>query len=120
MSYSVEVDLGELDQAVQDVIEKLGGAGEMLANFLEQRIIPILRSEAGSQRRVRTGTYMNTWEAEQEDAESAVVTTEAPYWTYLEFGTSRGIEPMPVVGDAVDAIHDELGAYLSNAMSVGT
>lgn len=103
---------------MSSLADKLGNSGEILEGFLQSRIIPKLEGEAGSQRKVRTGTYSGTWAAEQVDEDSAQVTTDAEYWVWLEFGNSRGLVGKPVVGEAVAVINSELGAYLAGALTV--
>ena len=118
MSIDVQVDTSQLDAYMEDLREKLGSFGTMIADYLKSSTIPQLEAEAGSQRKVRTGTYMGTWEAEQDGEDAAVVTTEAYYWKFLEYGTSRGIQPKPVVSDVLSSLGEDLEQYLERALEL--
>lgn len=98
--------------------ERMGTLGEVLAQFAGSVLIPRLEAAAGSERNVVTGTYSGTFDAEVEGSEGAAVTTEAYYWKYLEYGTSRGIKPKPIVPDAIENIQEELAQYITDGMSL--
>lgn len=116
MSYSVEVDTSDLQRLLSDLEGKFESVGDMLVQFLGDRVVPQLEAQSGSQRNVKTGTYSGTWRAEQEGDKAATVTTEAPYWRFLEDGTSRGIQPKPVVAEVVATIPGELSDFLTGAI----
>jgi hypothetical protein len=118
VSYQVEIDHASWDSFADRLEGKLGSPGEILAQFLQSDIIPELEAEAGSQRNVRTGTYSGTWEAHQEGVSEAVVTSDAPYWKFLEWGTSRGIKPKMVVLKVILDIPERLMQYIGEALEV--
>src|SRR5207245_4246768 len=75
LSYNVEIDISQWDRLRSTLEEKFGSTGEALAQFADDRLVPQLEAEAGSQRNVVTGTYSGTWEASAEGDDAAVVTT---------------------------------------------
>jgi hypothetical protein len=119
LSVTVEVDTSELDGLIESITEKFGSMGEIFEQGLDTIFIPRLEAEAGSQRKVRTGTYAYTWEALAEGDDSAIIRTEADYWIYLEYGTSRGIAPKPVVQLVVGSSISDFMEYVVNSVFVG-
>ena len=117
MSYSVSVDLSQWDALSQDLMDKLGSFAEAVVGFMEDYTIPQLESESASQRNVITGTYSGTWQAEAQGDDEVDVTTNAYYWVYLEYGTSRGIKPKMVVGAVVASMPGDLVQYLTNYLT---
>jgi hypothetical protein len=115
MSYQVDIDTSGLKETLAKVEGALGEFPEMIGDFLDDRVVPVLEAEAASQRKVRTGTYSGTFEV-QIEVDGASVTTEAYYWVFLEYGTSRGIKPKPVVGEAVLGMVPDLAVYLGTAL----
>ena len=118
MSYQVDIDHSLWDSFADQLDGKLGAMGEMLTVFLQSDVIPELESESASQRNVRTGTYSGTWQAENESELSSVVTSEAPYWKFLEWGTSRGIKPKMVVLKVIADIPERLVQYVATALEL--
>jgi hypothetical protein len=148
LSYNVEVDTSNWDDWKAQIEEKFGAMGDFLQQFLENRIIPQLQSEAGSERRVITGKYMNDWQARSE-GQGAVVETDAYYWVFLEYGTGdkpramgfrkpvnprfrargalsegsfmrtgQGIQPKPIVAEALANMGDDLTHFLAEALGL--
>jgi len=143
MSYTVSVDLTDWNRLKDELADRFDSIGQMLMQFADGRIIPQLEAEAASQRQVRTGLYSGGWEARQEDEKTAVVTTPAYYWKFLEFGTLTkrtafrkrgsggillartggkgtiglggpgGITPKPVIGKVLTTVKDDLVHFLS-------
>jgi hypothetical protein len=113
----VTVDTTALEPYAAQIQEAFGSMGELFRQFLDDRAIPPLQSEAGSQRNVITGRYMNDWEAEVEDPVSAIVKTDATYWIFLEYGT-RKIKAKPVVQEVVQAMVGDLGPFITDALSI--
>jgi hypothetical protein len=56
------------------------------------------------------------WEVEQTGELSATISTDAYYWRFPEYGTSRGIEPKPVVHDVLERVLPELSEYILGAL----
>jgi hypothetical protein len=116
MSYNVTIDTSKVQAMMAKIKDKMENSGGFLEQFLENRVVPQLESQSASKRRVRTGTYSTTWEARSDSANSAEVTTDAYYWGYLEYGTSRGIKPVPVVGGVIQNIQDDLVHYVAGVL----
>ena len=117
MSFSIDVDTSQLDTVMQNLLEKLGGISEIIATYCDESVIPALQAGAGSARHIRTGTYEGSWEVEQNGKE-VDISTEAYYWIFLEYGTSRGIKPKPVVAPVVDIIVKELPGYIVQELTL--
>ena len=117
MSLSIEVDVSDLTDYMDAQKERFGDMGDMLEQFLDSQIIPQLEAQAGSQRKVHTGLYSGSWEASAIDDNSAVVTTDAYYWVFLEFGT-KYIAPVPVVQDVAKEMGEPLTEYISEALGL--
>jgi len=114
---AVTIDISGFTSKMDDVMDRLAEIPDYVEDYIESAVIPTLEAEAASQRNVRTGTYAGTWEVESDD-DSVSVTTDAYYWPYLEYGTSRGIQPKAVVGVAVDQIKTELPNYIIQALDL--
>lgn len=105
MSVVVDVsDISELANVFADF-------GNIVAEFLEEEIVPVLQDRAAGERNVRTGMYSGDWDVET-NADSVDVVTPAYYWIFLEYGTSRGIRPVPVVHESASG----LAAGLANSI----
>lgn len=118
MSVQVEIDTSDLERYVRNIEAKFGSLGELLRQFLDDRAVPALEAEAGSQRNVVTGTYSGSWLTDVEDEFTAIVTTDAFYWVFLEYGTHRGIKPKPVVMEVVRAMIGDLGPFIVDALDL--
>ena|SRR5712692_10199978 len=118
MSFEVSVDTRQLEQWATELHEKFGELGSLLEEYAQTEIVPVLEAEAASQRKVRTGRYSGTWESSERDERSAIITTEAFYWIFLEFGTSRGIEPKAVAEQGVKEIKRGIQDYLVQALDI--
>jgi hypothetical protein len=116
LSFTITVDTSELESATEALNEIFSNWSDLIEQFLDQYTIPELQAESGSQRQVRSGTYSGTWEVQVESSDEVSITTEADYWIYLEYGTSRGIAPKPVVGQVIQQVPDEIGEFLSKAL----
>ena len=101
------VDKSQFDE----FLAKFGTLPEIIATFADEAVIPQLQSEAGSQRNIITGTYEGTWDVVASESE-VDITTNAEYWVFLEYGTSRGIQPKPVVHEVAQTIPQDLGPYI--------
>ncbi len=119
MSFNISVDLTGLNRWKDKVQDRFENMGDILTQFCQSRVIPELNSEAGSQRQVRTGRYMEDWSVEQTDESSATISTDAFYWKFLEYGTSRGIQPKPVVHDVLERVLPEVSEFISGALDIG-
>jgi hypothetical protein len=107
---SVDVDLSDYNRLIDEIKQKFGSVGDAVQQFLDNEVVPVLQSQAGSERNVVTGRYMNDWEAVS-DGESAHIETDAYYWKFLEFGTGT-IAAKPILPEAVKAIEDGLGEFI--------
>ena len=115
--YTVEIDFSKWDAYREQIREKFENLGNFLNQFLGDRVVPRLQAESASQRRVRTGLYSGSWQNLQDTSSSAMVINSAFYWKFLEFGTSRGIRPVPVVGDVIQGnLINDLVEYLGTAL----
>lgn len=117
MSYQVTIDASQWQAYAEQLKEKFGSLPEYIEQYMSSSMVPALQSSSASARKVRTGTYSNGWEADS-DSKSAFITNEAPYWRFLEFGTSRGIQAVPVAGNAVEKMVSELPAYISKGLDI--
>lgn len=113
--FTVTVDTSQWDDFREKLEAKFQNMGDLLTQYLANRVVPALEAEAGSQRNVRTGRYSTTWRASQEDSMSAVVMTEAFYWKYLEFGTSR-MAGRPVVEQVLNGTEADLAVFVGGAL----
>jgi hypothetical protein len=117
LSYTVTVDASGLQEYMRRLQEKFQNIGDMITQFLFNRTVPTLSSQAGSYRKVHTGNYMNLFEATQLNAMAGVV-TGVFYWKFLEWGTSRGIEPKPIIPEAIEQIRNEFADFLVDALDL--
>ena len=120
MSFEMSVDLTAFNRWKDKVQDRFENMGDILIQFCQNRVIPELSSEAGSQRRVRTGRYMGDWSVDQTDENSVTVSTDAFYWKFLEYGTSKGIEPKPIVHDVLERVLPELSEFILGALGLGS
>lgn len=116
--FTVTIDTSQWDDYRDKLDEKFENMGDLLNQYLMNRVVPALEAEAGSQRNVRTGRYSTTWNATQQDSMSAIVTTQAFYWKYLEFGTSR-MSGRPVVEGVLNATEADLAVFIGGALVQG-
>ena len=120
MSFRVDIDLSDYDRLAGEIKDKMGDLGEVYRQFLDDRVVPKLQSEAGSQRNVITGKYMNDWEAQADGPDSASVITDAYYWVYLENGTSRGIKPKPILPTVFEEVMADMTQYVVESLLSAT
>jgi len=113
--FSVTIDTSQWDSYRDGLMKRFGSSGELLKQFLDNRVLPALSAEAASQRNVRTGRYSETWQASSDGDMSAIVTTQAFYWKYLEDGTSR-MRGKPVVAQVLSGIESDLALFLGGAL----
>lgn len=118
MSATLVIDDSQWKSYSSELESKFEDLGDFLTQFAENRILPKLQSEAGSERNVRTGKYMNDWEAVQEDNVTCVIQTDVYYWKFLEYGTSRGIEAKPIIPEAISEIQEDLNEFLTEALDL--